>query len=70
MMQKVRLSLQVSDELNDDLDTIADETGTTKSDVLRRALVLLKFAHDAHKEGYRVGVTRDPAKLDREVIGL
>jgi predicted transcriptional regulator len=69
-MQKVRLSLQVSDELNDDLDTIADETGTTKSDVLRRALVLLKFAHEARKEGYRVGVTRDPAKLDREVIGL
>jgi len=69
-MEKVRLSLQVSDELNEALDLMADETGTTKSDVLRRALVLLKSAHDARKEGFRVGFSRDAGKLDREIIGL
>jgi predicted transcriptional regulator len=69
-MEKVRLSVQVSDELNEDLDAIAEEIGTTKSDVLRRALVLLKSAHEAKKEGYRIGFSREAGKLDREVIGL
>jgi predicted transcriptional regulator len=69
-MEKVRLSLQVSDELNEALDVIAQESGTTKSDVLRRAVVLLKSAHEARKEGFRVGFSRDANKLDREVIGI
>ena len=69
-MEKVRLSLQVSDELNEALDAIAQDTGTTKSDVLRRAVVLLKSAHEARKEGYRVGFARQANQLDREVIGL
>ncbi len=69
-MDKVRLSLDVTRELNGAIDAIAADTGTTKSEVFRRALVLMKAAHEAQKDGLRVGFAREAGKLDREIIGL
>ena len=70
MAEKVRLSLQVSEELNRVLEEIAGETGGTKSDVLRQALGLMKAAHAGKKRGRHIGFVSDPAKLETEIIGL
>ena len=70
MAEKVRLSLQVSEEINRMLEQIAEEASTTKTDVFRQALALMKVAHDGKRAGQHLGFVKDPKKLDREIVGL
>ena len=51
MAEKVRLNLQLSEELYKELDAMANDTATTRSDVVRRALALLKAAHTGKRSG-------------------
>jgi len=68
---KVRLSLDVSPELNHLLEELADQTGTTKSDVLRKAIALMDVAVDAKREGKRVYISdRAPEGASREIVGI
>jgi len=68
--EKVRLNVDVSRDLDDMLGAIAADYGTTKSDVLRRGIGLLKAAHDAARQGKRVGVAKPDQALDTEFINL
>jgi predicted transcriptional regulator len=70
MADKVRLNLQVSAELNGVLEEIADSSGTSKTDVIRQALALMKVAHNARKNGKHLGLVGDADKLDTEIVGL
>jgi hypothetical protein len=70
MAEKVRLNLQVSNELNNVLEEIAGSNGSTKTDVIRQALALMKVAHQAKRNGKHLGVVADPEKLDTEIVGL
>lgn len=70
MAEKVRLSLQVSEELNGMLEQIAAESQASKTDVFRQALALMKAAHEGKKQGRHLGLVKDPAKLDTEIVGL
>lgn len=68
---KVRLSLEVSTELNRRLDEIAAETGTTKSDVLRKAIVLFDVAVGAKGQGKKLYVSEQPpAGTSQEIVGI
>jgi len=64
------MNLQVSAEINDLLDKIADETGSNRSEVIRRALALMKIAHEARHRGKRLGLVSDPDKLETEIVGV
>ena len=68
--EKVRLSLQVSQELNQTLEEIAASTGSNLNDVIRQALALIEVAHTAKKQGRHIGIVSDARKLDTEFIGL
>jgi metal-responsive CopG/Arc/MetJ family transcriptional regulator len=68
--EKVRMNLQVSAELNDVLENIADDTGTNRSDVIRQALALMKVAHDAKRKGKHLGLVSNPDALETEIVGL
>ena len=70
MAEKVKLSLELSRELDEMLQQMADESATTKSEILRRALALAKVAHNARKENRHLGIVDDPKKLDREIVNL
>ena len=70
MTDKVRLNLQLSQELTQALDTIAGETGTNRTDVLRQALALMKVAHEGRRKGRHLGLVEDADKLDTEIVGL
>lgn len=70
MPDKVRLSLQVSQELNQTLEEIANSTGTNRTDVIRQALALMKVAHNAKRDGRHLGLVSDARKLDTEIVGL
>jgi uncharacterized protein (DUF1778 family) len=68
--KKVRMNLQVSAELNDLLERIADDTGSNRTDVIRQALALMKVAHEAKQKGRHLGLVSDATKLDTEIVGL
>lgn len=70
MADKVKLSLELGRELDQMLQQIADESATTKSEVLRRALALAKIAHDAKCWKRCLGLVEDRRKLDTEIVGL
>ena len=70
MAEKVRLNLQLSEELYKELDSMANDTATTRSDVVRRALALLKAAHTGKKGGKHLGFAKNPERLDQELIGF
>jgi predicted transcriptional regulator len=66
-----RFNVVMSDELNRDLDSAAEESETTKSDVIRKALQMFLAARDGTRRGLKVGLV-DPKteKMQTEFIGL
>jgi predicted transcriptional regulator len=70
MTAKIRLNLQVSEQLNSDLEEMADSTGSNRTEVIRQALALMKIAHQARREGLHLGLVSDPSKLDTELVGI
>lgn len=66
----VRLTLELSPDLNDTLERVASEIHGTKSEALRRAIVLLEFAVKARREGKAFGIARPGQDLATEVVGL
>lgn len=49
-MAKVRLSLDVSPELNQKLDQLTEDTHSSKSDILRKAITLMGVAVEAKQK--------------------
>lgn len=68
--ETVRLSLDVSIEFNALIGELATDSNSTKSDVLRRAVTLLKVACDAKKQGKKVGIAERDQPLATEIIWL
>ena len=68
--EKVRLSLDVSPELNELLEELASTIGGTKSDVLRKAIALMEVAVDAKRRGMKFGIAEKDQPLATEVVGL
>lgn len=66
----VRLSLDVSVELNELVNQLAKDTSSTKSDVLRRAVTLLSIAVDARRQGKKIGIAERDQPLTTEIIWL
>ena len=68
--KSIRLSLDVSPELNEALEQLAQATHGSKSDVLRKAVVLMEVAVRARREGKRFGIAEPGEKLSTEIVGL
>ncbi|MCA1634427.1 MAG: DNA-binding protein [Acidobacteria bacterium] len=68
--EKVRLSLDISPELNTLLEEIASKTGGTKSDVLRKAIALMEVAVDGKRRGLKLGLAEKDQPLTTEIVGL
>ncbi len=68
--ERIRLSLDVSPELNELIEDLAERTDGTKSDVLRRAIALMDVAVRANESGKRVGVAETDQGLATEFVGL
>jgi len=67
---KIRLSLEVSPELNNTLEDLALKIGATKSDVLRRAIVLMEVAVEAKERGQKLGIADKNQPLATEIVGI
>jgi hypothetical protein len=69
--KRIKLSLEVTPELNRVIEHIADATGATKSEAIRKAIVLMEVAVEAKENGERLYVgTQPPPGTSREIIGL
>lgn len=67
---KVRLSLDISPELNELLESLADSIGGTKSEVLRKAIALMEVAVEAKRQGKKFGIAEKNQTLTTEIIGI
>jgi len=68
--ETVRLSLDVSLELNALITQLATDTTSTKSDVLRRAVTILSVAVEAKRQGKKFGIAERDQPLTTEIIWL
>lgn len=69
--ERIRLSLDVSPELYSLLEETAAKIGGSKSDALRKAIVLLDVVVDAQQEGKIFGVANnDKEPISKQIVGL
>lgn len=70
---RVRLTLDLTKKLNTEVERLAQESGTSKADVLRFAVELLSAASDAKEAGMRVGAWKerdDGVRSERIFVGI
>lgn len=71
--KKIRLSLDISPDLNATLERLAQESHTSKSEVLRKAIALIDVAIDAKEQNQKLGVFENKdaqPHLIKEIVGL
>ncbi|MGE3542222.1 MAG: ribbon-helix-helix protein, CopG family [Candidatus Tectimicrobiota bacterium] len=67
----IRFNVILSDDLNREIDRVAEETETNKSEILRKALQLFLAAREGTGRGLKLGlVDKETDKLQTEIIGL
>jgi len=69
--KKIRLSMEVSEDVAKLINELASDTDTTKTEVIRRALSVMKAYKEQKARGRgHIGFTEDPTQLDAEIIGI
>ena len=67
----VRFNVILSDDLNKEIDKVAEETESNKSEILRKALQLYLAARDGKRRGLKLGLIEPKSeKLQTEIVGL
>jgi hypothetical protein len=70
-MAKVRLNIEVSPELAEILDSVAKAEHATRSEIVRRAISVLKVCKEQREMGRpHLGFVKDPRRLDAEILGI
>ncbi|MBS2022561.1 MAG: DNA-binding protein [Deltaproteobacteria bacterium] len=65
-----RMTLDMSPEMNELLNTLADSLHTSKAEVLRKAVLLLEVAAGAKKKGLKLGLAEKDQQLATEIVGI
>lgn len=65
-----RLELRISEDLAQDLDTFARKSSTTKTEIVRRAMMLYALARAENENGRKLGFLTPDGKVEREVVAL
>jgi Arc/MetJ-type ribon-helix-helix transcriptional regulator len=69
--KKIKVSLELSPELDDALKTLVEKNaGSTKSEVLRKAIALMQVAVEAREQGKKIGIAEKGQPLVTELIGI
>ena len=68
--RQVRKQLIIPAEMDEQLGAIASETGTTSSEIVRKAITLYIVASEKKRQGLKMGFARPEQTLETEVIGL
>lgn len=68
--ETVRLSLNISPELNEHLEQLASAGHTTKTEVLRKAIALYDVVAEAKTEKKKLGILDQNKQLLVEIVGI
>jgi len=64
-----RLTIEFPDKINDMLKELAKKDGTTKVDVLRRALALYNYVHrEAITKEKKLSITDNEDKIIKDIV--
>lgn len=69
-MGTVRAQVVLSEDLDREINKAAEDAGSTRSEVVRKALTLYLAAVEKKKQGLKLGFARPDQTLETEVIGL
>ena len=69
-MANIRAQLVLSEDLDREINNAAEEAGSTRSEVVRKALTLYLTAVEKKKQGLKLGFAKPGQTLETEVIGL
>lgn len=70
-MSKVRMNIEVSRDVATLLEDLAREEDTTKTEIVRRALSVLKAYRQQKDRGRsHIGFVSDATRLDAELVGI
>ncbi len=70
-MAKARLNIELSSELTEFLEGLAEKENVTKTELVRRALGVLKMYDQQIDQGRKhFGFVSDPTNLDAEIVGV
>jgi hypothetical protein len=67
---RVRLNLVITKQLDGVLEKLANDNGTNKSDILRKALALYEVASEAKEQGNKLGIVSRDRQVLTEIVGL
>jgi hypothetical protein len=70
MSNMVRMSLNISPQMAEKLEKMSEESHSSKSDVLRKALILMDIALDSQKEGLQIAIVDKDGKKVSGILGL
>jgi len=67
----VRFNVILSDDLNREIDRAVQETESSKSEILRKALQLFLAAREGKSQGLKLGLIEPKTgKVQTEIVGL
>lgn len=67
----VRLSVNISEELDELIDSLANDAKISRTDVIRRALAVMKAYRQQKAAGREhIGFVTDPTRLDAEIVNV
>ncbi len=67
---KVRLSLELTPEMNNVLERLSEATGSNKSEILRKAINIMEVAVTAKEHGEKLGVVDKDDNLKTLIVGV
>jgi metal-responsive CopG/Arc/MetJ family transcriptional regulator len=70
MSATIRLNVNITDELNRRLDSMSEKSGSSKSDLLRKAIVLMDLAVNESAKGNVLAVADKNHQILREIVGV
>ena len=70
-MAKSRLNIEVSEDLANLLDDLAKAEDVTRTEIVRRAISIIKAYSEQRKVGRtHIGFAENPKALDSELVGV
>jgi hypothetical protein len=70
MTDVVKMLLNISPKLADKLEKMSEESHSSKSDVLHKAIYLMDIAIDSKKQGNKIAIVNKEGKLINGILGI
>ena len=63
-----KLTVQFTGRIDDDLEALAKEQGVPKTQVIRRAVALMKYVEDERARGHKLSITDENDHVVKDIV--